>query len=147
MGLKDRIVKAYNAISGKEQKQEEEYDFGMISDVNEMDEVTSEQSKILLSQLDTEMRKFISSGSEKLNDIALPPKVIPLHFLTDTPTATQVITLLGMLRWAMEQSASDGKEYRVSVSIKNRNSSPFLIGMGDVSIPKVAIQEKFTVGD
>ena len=93
------------------------------------------------------MRKFISSGSEKLNDIALPPKVIPLHFLTDTPTATQVITLLGMLRWAMEQSASDGKEYRVSVSIKNRNSSPFLIGMGDVSIPKVAIQEKFTVGD
>ena len=147
MGLKDRIVKAYNAISGKEQKQEEEYDFGMISDVNEMEEVTSEQSKILLSQLDTEMRKFISSGSEKLNDIALPPKVIPLHFLTDTPTATQVITLLGMLRWAMEQSASDGKEYSVSVSIKNRNSSPFLIGMGDVSIPKVAIQEKFTVGD
>jgi len=147
MGFKDTIVKAYKSIVGKNTDENQDYDFGMLSDIEQLDEGVREQETALLMQIDPEMRDFISSAGNKLNDIALPPKVIPVNFLTDAPTGAQVMAMLGMVRWAMEKSSKTGKEISFKVVVNNRNDSPFLVGMGDVSIPKVAVQDCVEIGN
>lgn len=147
MGLKDTILRAYRSIAGKKEDANQEYDFGVLSDIEQLDEGTREQETALLMHIDPEMRDYISTAGNKLNNIALPPKVIPVHFLTDAPTGAQVMTMLGMVRWAMEKSAKNGKEISFKVVVNNRNDSPFLVGMGDVSIPKVAVQDFVEIGN
>ena len=148
MGIKDTIVKAYRSIVGsKDGAAGADYDFGMLSDLDDMDGETQSRETALLSQIDPEMRNYLSTAGEKLNNVALPPRVIPVNLLTDTPTATQLLAMLGMVRWAMEKSSSTGKEVTFKVRVANRNDSPFLVGMGDVAIPRVAPQDCVDIGN
>ena len=155
MSIKDKLISAYDKIARKNNisKTNNEKDdgipsyyFGLLED-NDYAESNIDDNQEILINLDQETRNYLIHNKEKLANIALPPKYIPVHFVTDTPTATQVFTLLGMIRWAMEQSATDMKEYSIKIRIKNRNSSPFLLGMGDVALPKVAVQDEFEIGD
>ena len=145
MGIKDKIVSAYHKVVGNGEK--DEYDFGMLTDIDNFNADLEEPNEAILREMDDETRKFLAENKEKLGNIATPPKYIPVHFLTDVSTATDVLALFGMIRWAMERSATNDKEYEFNVRIRNRNGSPFLVGMGNVSIPKVAVQNEFSIGN
>lgn len=153
MGLTEKLKETYSALFRRMDGGSEDAggsgnyaDSGVLDDVNDLSAATMASEEAMLRSLDPEMRGYISSTKGERTDTPLPPRVIPLNLLTDAPTGTQIAMLLGMIRWAMDDSAKNGSKHEISLTIENRNGSPLLVGMGDVSIPRIAVQDSFSIG-
>jgi hypothetical protein len=119
-------------------------------DFTELDDNTLTEEQNLLSDINPDIRKwFIEQSKESTSsDATVQPKVINVQLATDNPTATQILTLLGMIRYSMEQSSKDSnKSFSIKLTISNRNGSPLLVGLGDTSIPSIPIVSNFEIGN
>ena len=153
MGLTEKLKETYSALFRRMDGDADggtgsaNYaDVGVMDDVSDLSAATMASEEAMLRSLDPEMRGYISSTKGERAGTPLPPRVIPLNLLTDAPTGTQIAMLLGMIRWAMDESAKNGSKHEISLTIENRNGSPLLVGMGDVSIPRIAVQDTFSIG-
>jgi hypothetical protein len=134
----------HSAISKSQQN-----DIGMV-DFTELDDNTLTEEQNLLSDINPDIRKwFIEQSKESTSsDATVQPKIINVQLATDNPTATQILTLLGMIRYSMEQSSKDSnKSFSIKLTISNRNGSPLLVGLGDTSIPSIPIVSDFEIGN
>jgi len=153
MGLKDTIQKAYNAIKGNNTDTDDvERHMGFLSS-DDIDEDTLSDEEQLLASLGPEIRERLLENARKGQNNGsgelLPPRVIPVHFYTDTPTASQVLALLGMVRWCMEKcaSADDERTYDIKLTVSNRGKSPFLVDMGNKDIMAVPVTTDYKIGN
>lgn len=145
MGILSKIKNVYHSAISKSQQN----DIGMV-DFTELDDNTLTEEQNLLSDINTDIRKwFIEQSKEtSTSDATVQPKVINVQLATDNPTATQILTLLGMVRYSMEQSSKDSnKSFSIQLTISNRNGSPLLVGLGDTSIPSIPIVSNFEIGN
>ena len=145
MGILSKIKDAYHSAVSKYQQN----DIGMV-DFTELDDDTMTEEQNLLSDINPDIRKwFIEQSKEKeTSDATVQPKVINVQLATDNPTATQILTLLGMIRYSMEQSSKESnKSFSIKLTISNRNGSPLLVGLGDTSIPSIPIVSDFEIGN
>lgn len=148
MGILSKLKTVYASMTGSGEKG------GALDDDVELQlldgELTDEES--LLSEVSPEIRKFAAekAAAERKGEFSasVQPKIMNIQLATDVPTATQVLTLLGMVRYAMETTAKTpgGEPMTISVSIRNRSGSPLLIGIGDTSIPQVPLASTFEIG-
>lgn len=145
MGILSKIKNAYHSAVSKSK----ENDIGMV-DFTELDDNTLTEEQNLLSDINPDIRKwFIEQSKEtSTSDATVQPKVINVQLATDNPTATQILTLLGMIRYSMEQSSKNSnKSFSIQLTISNRNGSPLLVGLGDTSIPSIPIVSNFEIGN
>jgi hypothetical protein len=145
MGILSKIKNVYHSVISKSQQN----DIGMV-DFTELDDNTLTEEQNLLSDINPDIRKwFIEQSKEtSTSDATVQPKVINVQLATDNPTATQILTLLGMVRYSMEQSSKDSnKSFSIQLTISNRNGSPLLVGLGDTSIPSIPIVSNFEIGN
>lgn len=145
MGILSKIKNVYHSAISKSQQN----DIGMV-DFTELDDNTLTEEQNLLSDINPDIRKwFIEQSKEtSTSDATVQPKVINVQLATDNPTATQILTLLGMVRYSMEQSSKDSnKSFSIQLTISNRNGSPLLVGLGDTSIPSIPIVSNFEIGN
>jgi hypothetical protein len=145
MGILSKIKNVYHSAISKSQQN----DIGMV-DFTELDDNTMTEEQNLLSDINPDIRKwFIEQSKEtSTSDATVQPKVINVQLATDNPTATQILTLLGMVRYSMEQSSKDSnKSFSIQLTISNRNGSPLLVGLGDTSIPSIPIVSNFEIGN
>lgn len=145
MGILSKIKNVYHSAISKSQQN----DIGMV-DFTELDDNTMTEEQNLLSDINPDIRKwFIEQSKEtSTSDATVQPKVINVQLATDNPTATQILTLLGMIRYSMEQSSKDSnKSFSIQLTISNRNGSPLLVGLGDTSIPSIPIVNNFEIGN
>lgn len=145
MGILSKIKNVYHSAISKSQQN----DIGMV-DFTELDDNTMTEEQNLLSDINPDIRKwFIEQSKEtSTSDATVQPKVINVQLATDNPTATQILTLLGMIRYSMEQSSKDSnKSFSIKLTISNRNGSPLLVGLGDTSIPSIPIVSNFEIGN
>lgn len=155
MSIFGKMADAYKSLFDKGGKSEsaEAYDdeYGYRTTLDEIEEDAADDQTALLMQLNPEMRKYlVESSKDGAETTKLPPKIVPLRLLTDASTATDVIALLGMIRWAMEKSGNDPKgelSFNFSVNCKNRSNSPFLISIGDIAVEPIPVQCEFQVGN
>lgn len=145
MGILSKIKDVYHSAVSKYQQN----DIGMV-DFTELDDDTMTEEQNLLSDINPYIRKwFIEQSKEtSTSDATVQPKVINVQLATDNPTATQILTLLGMIRYSMEQSSKESnKSFSIKLTISNRNGSPLLVGLGDTSIPSIPIVSDFEIGN
>lgn len=84
----------------------------------------------------------------------LDQRMVPVTITTDGTTATQILMLLGIIRYCMESSrevldpkTGEAKEYRIDLRVKNRGRSGLLVSVGDESVQAIPIPDgEFTVG-
>jgi len=152
MNIFGKISNAYKALFSKEEN-DDIYDdeYGHQMSLDEMEEEAADEQTSLLMQLNPEMREYILNSSKNGNKTTkLPPKIVPIRLLADASTATDIIALLGMIRWAMNKSSEDPKgelNFNFNVNCSNRNKSPLLISIGDISIEPIPIQSEFHIGN
>lgn len=145
MGILSKIKDVYHSAVSKYQQN----DIGMV-DFTELDDDTMTEEQNLLSDINPDIRKwFIEQSKEtETSDATVQPKVINVQLATDNPTATQILTLLGMIRYSMEQTSKESnKSFSIKLTISNRNGSPLLVGLGDTSIPSIPIVSDFEIGN
>ena len=156
MDIFGKITNAYKSLFSK--KDDENADIDDDSDdpihtltLDEMEDEIADDQTALMMQLNPEMRDYILQNAKNINkSTKLPSKIIPISLLTDASTATDIIALLGMIKWAMEKSSKDetGKlSYDFDITCKNRSKSPLLISIGDISVDAIPVQEKFQIGN
>lgn len=152
MNIFGKISGAYKSLFGKPDA-ESPYDdgYGYPMSLEEMEDDAADDQTALLMQLNPEMRDYVrkmqKSGKKSTQS---PPKIVPVRILADASTATDVIALLGMVRWAMEKSAADPKgelSFSFTVNCKNRSGNPFLVSIGDIAVEPVPVQAEFQVGN
>ena len=75
-------------------------------------------------------------------------KAVPVTIYTDGNTATQVLMLLEMLRYCMEGSrevldttTGEAKEYKMTVRVRNRGKTDFMVSVGDETLPPIPLAE------
>ena len=81
-------------------------------------------------------------------------KMVPITLMTDGNTATQVIMLLEMVRYCMENSkdvldttTGEAKEYSINLKVRNRGKSSFLVSIGDEPMPPIPVpNEEYFIG-
>ena len=126
-------------------------DGGPSTSLEELNDDVDGDEVALLRSLAPEMQEFVKNSKEPKSSIGNTGCILPIQLLTDKPTATQLITLLGMFRWCMEQSAKgsggNNQEFTISVKIKNRGGSPLLLSIGDVTIPDIPMEENVIIGN
>lgn len=156
MGIFRKLTDAYRNLFGKGGETADSdgaYDdeYGYRSTIEEIEEDSADDQTTLLMQLNPEMRKYLLESPNGDGETTKPSmKIVPLRLLTDAPTATDVIALLGMIRWAMEKSGNDPKgelSFNFSVNCKNRSNSPFLVSIGDIAVEPIPVQFEFQVGN
>lgn len=94
-----------------------------------------------------------ANSNEKKSSFA-DTKMVPLTLLTDGNTATQVLMLLEMVRYCMENSkdivdttTGEAKEYSINLKIRNRGKSSFLVSIGDEPMPPIPVpNEDYFIG-
>lgn len=101
--------------------------------------IAPQTEQLLQSQSNTPERAGSSFNETKL---------VPVTIATDGNTATQVVMLLEMIRYCMENSANvidtsngEAKEYDIRLKIRNRGKSNFLVSIGDESMPPIPVSE------
>ena len=145
MGILSKIKDVYHSAVSKHQQN----DMGLV-DFTELDDNTMTEEQNLLSDINPDIRKWFIEQSKETSstDATVQPKIINVQLATDNPTATQILTLLGMVRYSMEQSSKESnKSFTIKLTISNRNGSPLLVGLGDTSIPSIPIVSEFEIGN
>jgi hypothetical protein len=86
---------------------------------------------------------------ERVGNAFMETKMVPMTIMTDSNTATQVVMLLEMIRYCMENSKEiidstngEAKEYDIHLKIRNRGKSNFLVSIGDESMSPLPVSEK-----
>lgn len=156
MDIFGKITNAYKSLFKRmddaEAMEDGEYDdeYGQMVSLSEMDDDADGEDVSLLRDLNPEMRKFVQTVSEDdTKTTAAAPKIVPVRILSDASVATDVIALLGMVRWAMEKSAASGgdRSYDFRVTCRNRSGSPLLVSIGDIAVNPIPVQDEFQVGN
>ena len=90
------------------------------------------------------------SVSNPVNEV----KMLPFVVTTDSYTAVQLMQLLEMVRYCMEQSekvidsqTGESKEFELKLKVRNRGKSKFLISIGNESLPPIPQVEEFRIGN
>lgn len=156
MGFFGKITGAYKSLFGKNGERDGDFDgsteeIDAIGAFEGMEEDTVDEQTALLMQLNPEMRKFVMDSSKNEGkSTKVQPKIVPITILSDQSTATDAITLLGMVRWALERAASDSSgtmSFDFKVTCRNRSQSPFLVSIGDVAVEPIPVQCEIQVGN
>lgn len=82
-------------------------------------------------------------------------RMVPFTVTTDVNTATQVMMLLEMIRYCMENSkevldttTGEAKEYSITLKVRNRSKTPFVISIGDEPMPPIPFtKDDFPIGN
>lgn len=95
------------------------------------------------------------SNSERMSKIErsgnafMETKMLPFTIMTDGNTATQVVMLLEMIRYCMENSkeiidsrTGEAKEYDIHLKVRNRGKSNFLVSIGDEPMAALPVSEE-----
>lgn len=85
---------------------------------------------------------------ERVGNAFKETKMVPITLMTDGNTATQVMMLLEMIRYCMENSkdivdttTGESKEYDIHLKVRNRGHSNFLISIGDEPMEPLPVSE------
>lgn len=89
------------------------------------------------------------SKMERLGNAFMETKMLPFTIMTDGNTATQVVMLLEMIRYCMENSkevidsrTGEAKEYDIHLKVRNRGKSNFLVSIGDEPMAALPVSEE-----
>lgn len=90
-----------------------------------------------------------SSNIERSGNAFMETKMLPFTIMTDGNTATQVVMLLEMIRYCMENSkdvidtrTGEAKEYDIHLKVRNRGKSNFLVSIGDEPMAALPVSEE-----
>jgi hypothetical protein len=86
---------------------------------------------------------------ERSGNAFMETKMLPFTIMTDGNTATQVVMLLEMIRYCMENSSEivdsrtgEAKEYDIHLKVRNRGKSNFLVSIGDEPMAAIPVSEE-----
>jgi hypothetical protein len=90
-----------------------------------------------------------TSNVERSGNAFMETKMLPFTIMTDGNTATQVVMLLEMIRYCMENSKNvidtrtgEAKEYDIHLKVRNRGKSNFLVSIGDEPMAALPVSEE-----
>lgn len=90
-----------------------------------------------------------TSKIERSGNAFMETKMLPFTIMTDGNTATQVVMLLEMIRYCMENSkevidsrTGEAKEYDIHLKVRNRGKSNFLVSIGDEPMAALPVSEE-----
>lgn len=90
-----------------------------------------------------------SNRMERSGNAFMETKMLPFTIMTDGNTATQVMMLLEMIRYCMENSkdvidsrTGEAKEYDIHLKVRNRGKSNFLVSIGDEPMAALPVSEE-----
>lgn len=91
----------------------------------------------------------VAARMERSGNAFMETKMLPFTIMTDGNTATQVMMLLEMIRYCMENSkevvdtsTGEAKEYDIHLKVRNRGKSNFLVAIGDQPMDALPTSEE-----
>lgn len=104
-----------------------------------------------ISQVPSSVLKQFSAHPNTHSQQLLESRFININVASDKSTIVQLITLLGMIRYGLEKSGEgkegENKTFKFTISLKNRNNSPLMIGIGEDAIPSIPINDEYFIGN
>lgn len=134
-----------DSVFGEEDSEEREFSLEMPDNENGFSSVSTESNLEIDNKSINDREIF---GNERTGNSFLETKMLPFTIMTDGNTATQVVMLLEMIRYCMENSkdiidtkTGEAKEYDIHLKIRNRGKSNFLVSIGDESMGALPLSE------
>lgn len=131
---------------GSNDATDEDFDFDLSSMDSDGFEIVDGSANAYRSNDDV---KHGSAIGERSGNAFMETKMLPFTIMTDGNTATQVMMLLEMIRYCMENSkdvidsrTGEAKEYDIHLKVRNRGKSNFLVSIGDEAMAALPVSEE-----